>query len=356
MKTPDDDNAARRSKVFRYFLLAYVFLFAGALLSGADGTFFGMGFAAALFFMFMALMNLSRGKTRSAEQPFARPASQPSRRPVPPPPVNTPNPPQARTSSSGDNFFNEIKKALLQARTQYDSASTETKGRIISVLFISAMVVFFIVVFSSIDSDDSVSAGDFVIEQANLYYNRGEHDSALMYYRLALELDPNLSSAFQGMGNVKLVRQEYDSGVIYYDKALALDPDDESSLNGKGLCYFYTQQYDAAIGECKRVLALNSLNEDALALTGDCFYNQELYDSALVYYEPRYALGNRSRLLCHIMAFIYDKKGQLEKAVPLYEEALTYDTTIVDIYQRLSEIAPTEKANYYRQKLQQLPH
>jgi hypothetical protein len=35
---------------------------------------------------------------------------------------------------------------------------------------------------------------------------------------------------------------------------------------------------------------------------------------------------------------------------------LTYDTTIVDIYQRLSEIAPAEKANYYRQKIQQLPN
>lgn len=355
MTTPDDDNAARRKKRFRYFLLAYFCLFVGALLSGADGTFFGMGFAAALFFLFMALMNLSKGKIRSAEQPSARPAARPSSRPGPPPPVNTPNPEQARTSQSGDNFFDEIKKALRQARTQYDAASTETKGRIVSVLFISAMIVFFIVVFSSVDSDDSISEGDFVIEQANLYYNSGEYDSALMYYRLALKIDPDLSSAFQGMGNVKLVRQEYDSSLSYYNKALALDPNDEVSLNGKGLCYFYTQQYDAAIAECKRVLELNSSDEDALALTGDCFYNQELYDSALVYYEPRYALGNRSRLLCHIMAFIYDKKGQLAKAVPLYEEALTYDTTIVDIYQRLSEIAPTEKANYYRQKMQQLP-
>jgi tetratricopeptide (TPR) repeat protein len=355
MTNPIDDNGVTSRKRFRYFLLAYVCLFFGALFSGADGSFFGIGFAAALFFLFMALMNLSRRKVQFTRGSSAHFASQSSSRPGPPSPVSTPNPPHARAYSSGDNFLEELKKVLRQARTKYDAASNETKGRIISVVFISAMIVFFVVVFSSVDSDDSISEGDFVIEQAGLYYNRGEYDSAMMYYRMGLALDSDLASAFQGMGNVKLVQKEYDSSLLYYNKALALDPDDEGSLNGKGLCYFYTQQYNAAIAECKRVLALNASNEDALALTGDCFYNQELYDSALIYYEPRYELGNRSRLLCHIMAFIYDKKGQFEKAVPLYEEALTYDTTIVDIYQRLSEIAPAEKANYYRQKMQQLP-
>lgn len=354
MTSPSVHNDARRRKRFLYFLLAYGCLFFGALFSGADGAFFGIGFAAGLFFAFMALMNLPKRNVSSAEQTAPRPAAQPSSRHGRPA-ASTPHAAQPRTTTSGSSIFDEIKRTLGQARNQYAAASTESKGRIIAVLFFCGMIAFFIVVFASVDSDEPVSESNFMIEQADFYYDRGEYDSALTYYRMAEQLDPALSSAFQGMGNVKLVKQEYDSSLSYYNSALALDPDDEVSLNGKALCYFYTQQYDAALAECKRVLLLNASNEDALALTGDCFYNQELYDSALVYYEPRYALGNRSRLLCHIMAFIYDKKGQLEKAVPLYEEALTYDTTIVDIYQRLSEIAPAEKANYYRQKMQQLP-
>lgn len=48
------------------------------------------------------------------------------------------------------------------------------------------------------------------------------------------------------------------------------------------------------------------------------------------------------------MAYIYDTKNNYDKAIPLYKEALTYDTTVVDIYTRLSELIPGEEGNYYR--------
>jgi tetratricopeptide (TPR) repeat protein len=345
-----DDNDIRRKKRFRYFLLAYACLFFGALFSGADGAFFGIGFAAGLFFFFMALMTLSQRRS----PPYS------SNRPGPPPSQN-PQATNARRSQSqattppGENILERILAVLRAMRARYNVMSSDAKAKVFSLVFISGMIMFFLIVFFTIDSDDETSGNDFVIEEANRYYDLGEYDSASLYYRTALQLDPTQSLALLGLGNVKLAREEYDSGLFYFNKILEVNPRDEGALNGKGLCYFYSQRYDDAIEQCKEILALNSSNADALLLMGDCFYNQEQYDSAIRYYEPGYELGRRSRLLCHIMAYIYDKKGQIDKAIPLYEEALTYDTTIVDIYKRLSEIAPAEKANYYRQKMEQLP-
>jgi tetratricopeptide (TPR) repeat protein len=344
-----DENEFRRRKRFRYFLLAYVCLFLGALFSGADGAFFTIGFAAGLFFFFMGLMTLSLRKSQYS-----------SSRPGPPPSQNRQETNARRSQSQattppGENILERILAVLRVTRARYNVMSSDAKARVFSLLFISGMIMFYLIVFFSVDSDDEVSEHDFVIEEANRHYDLGEYDSASLYYRRALQLEPAQSTALLGLGNVKLAREEYDSGLFYFNQVLEANSSDEGALNGKGLCYFYTQRYDDAIKQCKEILALNSSNADALLLMGDCFYNQEQYDSAIRYYEPGYELGRRSRLLCHIMAYIYDKKGQIDKAIPLYEEALTYDTTIVDIYERLSEIAPAEKANYYRQKMEQLP-
>ena len=35
-------------------------------------------------------------------------------------------------------------------------------------------------------------------------------------------------------------------------------------------------------------------------------------------------------------------------AIDLYKEALSYDSTVVDIYTRLGELLPNEDGNYYR--------
>ena len=59
-------------------------------------------------------------------------------------------------------------------------------------------------------------------------------------------------------------------------------------------------------------------------------------------------------MLCHIMAYIYDTKGDYAKAISFYQEALSYDSSIVDIYQRLGELIPGDDGNFYRTKAVQL--
>ena len=41
-------------------------------------------------------------------------------------------------------------------------------------------------------------------------------------------------------------------------------------------------------------------------------------------------------------------KVTTRSAIDLYKEALSYDSTVVDIYKRLGELLPNEDGNYYR--------
>ena len=53
--------------------------------------------------------------------------------------------------------------------------------------------------------------------------------------------------------------------------------------------------------------------------------------------------------LCYIMGYLYQDKKEPARAISLYQEALTYDSTQVDIYQRLGELIPDNNGNYYQQ-------
>ena len=82
---------------------------------------------------------------------------------------------------------------------------------------------------------------------------------------------------------------------------------------------------------------------------------QKKYDEAITWYENAYQNGGqRTRILCHIMAYIYDSKGDYERAISLYQEALSYDSSVVDIYQRLGELIPGDDGNIYRTKAAQM--
>jgi len=82
---------------------------------------------------------------------------------------------------------------------------------------------------------------------------------------------------------------------------------------------------------------------------GDCYYALDKYDDAIAWYENAYQNGGiRGSNLCYIMGYIYETKQDFKKAIELYQEALTYDDTIADIYQRLGRLIPGDEGNAYR--------
>jgi tetratricopeptide (TPR) repeat protein len=90
---------------------------------------------------------------------------------------------------------------------------------------------------------------------------------------------------------------------------------------------------------------------------GDSYYLQQQYDDAMIWYGNAYENGQvRSQALSHIMAYIFDTKGNYSRAIDLYKEALSYDSTVIEITKRLGELLPGEDGRFYREqaiKLQQ---
>ena len=215
--------------------------------------------------------------------------------------------------------------------------------------------IFFITILATLLGGGSTGDDAAVYyQQATDYYNNQKYDSAAYYYRLAILNDPENSELYFERGNAFLNANYTDSALIMYDETLARNPQHYLARYNKGYVYFNRKNYRQAIDETKKVIEYKPDYNEARLLIGDSFYNQSQLDSALQWYEGAYSNGYRIAILSHLMAYICDVKGETNRAINLYKEAIGQDSSIKDIYTRLGELVPGEEGNWYRQKAVQL--
>lgn len=243
-------------------------------------------------------------------------------------------------------FKGTINKAFVGPAQNF---SPGIKVKRYAAIGVFMLMSFFIIkaLFGSDAEDRAMNLSD-VAEQ---FYNEQAYDSARIYFRRAFKLDPTSEDAFVGYGKVLVTQNQQDSAVIFFDEALKLNGDFREALYQKAMLYYDQKKYPEGIELLQSILDVDPEDYQAVLLMGDFYYTQGQYDDAISWYQIAYADGGiRSRILCHIMAYIYDTKGDYENAIPLYREALNYDSTVVDIYKRLGELIPEADGNFYREQ------
>ncbi len=251
-----------------------------------------------------------------------------------------------RSSSQTGTFESFFRKQNKQSQSS-GNINPSSKA-IMSFIFIGGMIIFFIVIISLFASgDDYIQFEDF--SKAEQFRLNSQLDSAKIYYRRALREDPEYTETLIGMGNTFMSEENYDSSRYYFDKSMDIDPESTEARYGIALTYYYQKDYRSSLRETLWLVKSYPEYTDGVVLTGDNYYMQERYDSAMYYYELEYGRGTKTPGLSHVMAYIYDTKGQQEKAINLYKEALSMDSTRVDIYDRLAELEPAQANSYKAQ-------
>jgi tetratricopeptide (TPR) repeat protein/uncharacterized caspase-like protein len=82
---------------------------------------------------------------------------------------------------------------------------------------------------------------------ANYLEDMKELDSAVRYYRLAIQADPRYVQAYNNAGQVYLTMESYDSARAYLEQAYRLDSSAYAPAHNLGLLYHVLGQHDQAI-------------------------------------------------------------------------------------------------------------
>lgn len=247
------------------------------------------------------------------------------------------------------------KRESTAQSTSQDSWNVKKINRTVVsvVIFVIGLVIILNKVGDWIGGDDSVNQYLYY-NQAEEFYSAAQYDSAYFYYKAALSQDDQMQEAILGLGNTLYMQSKVDSALWYYEKALTINPEYTQARYNVGWWYYDQKEYRQSISELKTLVVQDPSQLGAMQLVGDNFYALNEYDSAIRWYEGAYTNGARSRWLCHVMAYIYDTKNQMDQAIPLYKEAIQYDSTMVDIYVRLGELLPNQEGEVYRYKAAEL--
>lgn len=339
--TPKPANRSRK-----YFLIGFILLFVMAITWSLDDSFVYTSFGAAVFFFFLAFYNRP-GQTSSYQKRPGQYASS-----------------SKQYTSSQKDFFTEILDLLKgkstfssRPRPQTQSQQAEKGRKLIMfvMLFIGSifLIIILAVFFVEGPTVEIIDENNY-FEKAEQARYAGSYDSSEYFYRKVLTDDPENLNALNGLGILSLNRQRYDQAVNQFDDALRVDPDFEYARYNKALTLYYQHNYRRSLAETFDLMKRSPDYYDAMQLAGDNYYEQQRYDSAKYWYDQGYNSGVRNVWICHLLGYLYDRNNETQRAVELYREALSYDSSRVEIYVRLGEIYPGEEGNFFRSKAAQL--
>ncbi len=131
---------------------------------------------------------------------------------------------------------------------------------------------------------------------------------------------------------------------------LTINPDNADVQYKKGLILYYQKKYDQSAQTFTTLFENDPTYFDALLKLGDVYYDQQRYNDALKYYDQAYENGLRNNWICYVRGYLYQEKGETKKAIELYKEALSYDSSVVDIYGRLGVLLSGSEGDFFRAK------
>ena len=99
-------------------------------------------------------------------------------------------------------------------------------------------------------------AGDRLLERRDL-------TAAADYYRQALALAPDLSTAHSGMGAIFLLQGDFVRAAECYRRVLSISPDEAEALCNLGNALFYNGTYDEGVQCFEQALAIDASHADA---------------------------------------------------------------------------------------------
>ena len=128
-------------------------------------------------------------------------------------------------------------------------------------------------------SDNFIGYNSF----GNALLQMGKVDKAIVQYRQALRIKPNLAGVHNNLGDILLQKGDVDEAIVQYQQALQINPDSAKAHNSLGNALLKKGQVDEAIVEFQTALQINSEYADAHDNLGNILLQKGEVDEAIIH-------------------------------------------------------------------------
>lgn len=211
----------------------------------------------------------------------------------------------------------------------------------------------------------------------NFYYNFKQYDSALFFYKKAVNIDSNsldlknLGDTYlalhqnnnakqmywqaingdrfnvdywNALGNFYTNQKQYDSAIIYFTKAKSLNSNNNSADAFLGVTYFYQNNFDSTKWYFSETIKVNPYDTRGYSLMGLLYSTLKLYDSATFYFKKAIALDPGFISAYNSLASNFDARLLYDSSKLYYLKVLQIDSLNTDAYYSIANL-------FYKQNL-----
>ena len=179
---------------------------------------------------------------------------------------------------------------------------------------------------------------------ASLYYE-GRLEEAILEYRKAQEMNPELTSPKLNLAVIYKDLGLYPQAIEEYKKALESSTDDGYVLKNLGLAYYLNGQLKEAIEVYKKAAKIEPEDPDVCFNLGRCFQEKGLLREAISQYRKAIEVGPDNALAYLNLGHIYNQIDSPGEAIQAYEKARDTDTGLIEIHRLLGK-AHFKKGNF----------
>lgn len=180
-------------------------------------------------------------------------------------------------------------------------------------------------------------------QDAESYYRLGQlsgkqekWDEAIVYYRKAIEIQPSYDKAFHSLGNALFNQQNWQKAADAYRRAIKLNPNYFGSYNNLGYVLGKLKRWEESASVSQRAIELNSELPWAYYNLGEALVELGKWDEAI----------NSYRRALKLKPDIVSAKKQLAKA--LQQRAKSDRQACLELYQSAIRDNPEDLQNYYQ--------
>lgn len=205
-----------------------------------------------------------------------------------------------------------------------------------------------------------------IIEEGDEAFQEKNYQKAIGHYSHAIFLVPTYPEAYEKRAWTYFVLKEYDKAIGDYDKAISKIPNNEILYNNRGFMYLLLGKFDMALKDFETALNINpkltiAIHNRSLAILEKEFLKNNLnkkdIEDLLSKLESDYSnalLYENDEILYMGRGLIYLFQNRLDKAENDANKALSLNPDLQDAYMLLALIyekkGDNEKAKYYYER------
>ena len=155
-------------------------------------------------------------------------------------------------------------------------------------------------------------------------FEEGKYEEALKKFNKAVELNPNYSEPYKGLGTSYRWLKNYDKAVYNLNKAININPDDDGTYVVLGFSLQQLGKFEEAIKQLNKAIEINPNNDRAHRILGAVYIDNGDYEYALSSLERAKELDKPDPYIYFYFAKYYYETGDYNSAKENIDKFLSF--------------------------------